>query len=233
MKTAILLIASLGGQAEVAPNGDVTGVTLRGSWVTDSDLKQIAALPKLARLDLALTRIGDHGLKNLGAAAGLRELNLYYAEQITDEGVAGIKGLRELRILNLRGTKITDTTLEHLAGMTKLESLDIGFAQVGDSGLERLAGLENLRELTIGGNKLTDIGLLPLRQLPRLAYLDIGGRQRTDSGLWFMGLTDRGIETLTTLKQLRELRLGDLKCSRAGLDRLSQMAGLKVRRLER
>src|SRR5262245_47960752 len=125
-------ITNAGGLVTRDRAGRITGVDLRSSWVTDSDLPQLAAMPHLTYLDLSLTRITDHGLQQLKYAPGIVELNLYYAEQITDEGMATVKNWKKLKRLNLRGTKITDTTLEHLANLTTLESLDAGFEQITD-----------------------------------------------------------------------------------------------------
>ncbi len=199
-------ITEAGGSITRDRTGRITAVDLRASWVTDSDLPQLAALPYLTRLDLSQTRITDLGLQQLKTAPGIVELNLYYAEQITDEGMAAVKGWKKLKRINLRGTKVTDTTLEHLANVTTLESIDVGFAQITDVGLDRLTPLVNLKGLVIGGNKLTDVGLQALRQLPGLTSLSLGGSQRTDSGLWTISLTEQGLDSITTLKELRELR---------------------------
>src|SRR5438876_9682156 len=121
-------------------------------------------MPDLKRLDLSLTRISDRGLRALKAAPGLEELNLYFAELITDEGTAVVRGWKHLKSLDLRGTKITDSTLEFLVGVPTLERLDIGWAQITDTGLEHLTALNNLHWLTMGGNKLTDTSLQFLRQ---------------------------------------------------------------------
>ncbi len=211
MLPLLLLMAVLPGTAERNAAGDIVALDMHGEWVMDADLRQLAAMPKLQRIDLSLTRITDHGLKQLRGLKGIRELNLYFAENVTDEGIAALKGWKDLRKLNLRGTKITDTTIEHLAGLTALESLDIGFAQVTDNGLEKLAVLENLKELTLGGNKLTDVGLEALKPLQSLQYLDLSGQQRTDSGLWFAGISERGATALLSMKNLRELRVGTLR----------------------
>jgi internalin A len=152
-------ISEAGGSVTRDRNGHITGVDLRSSWVSDSDLPQLVEMPYLTQLDLSLTRITDHGLQQLKNAAGIEDLNLYYAEQVTDEGMAAVRGWKKLKRLNLRGTKITDTTLEHIANVTTLEALDVGFAQITDVGLDRLSGLSHLKELVIGGNKLTDAGL--------------------------------------------------------------------------
>lgn len=166
-------------------------------------------------------------MRALRGADGIVDLNLYFAEQVTDEGMAIIKGWKHLKRLNVRGTKITDTTLEFVASIPTLESLDIGYAEVTDVGLDRLTSMQSLRELTIGGNKLTDAGVHLLRQLPQLTYLDVGGSQRTDSGLWFVGLTDVGVESIATLAELKELRMAGTTISGRSLDRLKPLTKLE------
>lgn len=220
-------ITEAGGSVTRDRAGHITGVDLRSSWVTDSDLPQLAALPHLTHLDLSQTRITDLGLQQLKNAPGIIELNLYYAEQITDEGMAAIKSWKKLKRINLRGTKVTDTTLEHLANVTTLESIDVGFAQITDVGLDRLSPLVNLKELVIGGNKLTDNGLQALRQLPNLTSLNLGGSQRTDSGLWTISLTEQGLDSITTLKDLRELRLDGMPVTARWLEKLKPLTKLE------
>jgi Leucine-rich repeat (LRR) protein len=220
-------ITQAGGAVTQDRAGRITGVDLRSSWVTDSDLPRLAKLPHLTNLDLSLTRITDRGLQQLKNAPGIVVLNLYYAEQITDEGMAAVKGWKRLKRLNLRGTKVTDTTLEHLSGVTTLEALDVGFAQITDIGLDHLASLPNLTELAIGGNKLTDTGLQALRQLPGLTSLDLSGSQRTDSGLWSITMTEVGLDAINTLKGLRELRLDGMPVSTRWLERLRVLARIE------
>jgi hypothetical protein len=155
-----------------------------------------------------LTRIGDQGMQEIRNLPGIVDLNLYFAEYVTDEGLAAIKGWKRLKRLNVHGTKISDTTLEHISGITSLEQLNIGSAMVTDVGLERLSTLPRLKELTMGGNELGDAGLQALRQMPGLAYLDLSGRQGTDSNVWAIAMSDTGLDALLTLKDLRELRFG-------------------------
>ncbi len=138
---------------------------------------------------------------------GIVDLNLYFAEYVTDEGLAAIKNWKKLKRLNVHGTKISDTTLDHIAGITTLESVNVGSGMVTDVGIERLATLPNLKELTIGGNELGDAGLQGLRQIPGLTYLDLSGRQGTDSNVWAISMSDLGLDAVLSLKALRELRL--------------------------
>ena len=201
-------IEDLGGVATRDASGKVTGIDLRATWVTDTDLRKLLRFPHLNHLDLSLTRITDQGMQELRNAPGIVDLNLRFAEYVTDEGLAAIKTWKKLKRLSVHGTKISDTTLDHISGITTIESLDIGSAMITDVGLERLSSLVNLKELTMGGNELGDAGLQALRQLPGLTYLDLHGRQGTDSNVWTLSMSDRGLEALLTLKELRELRFG-------------------------
>jgi hypothetical protein len=145
-------------------------------------------------------------MAEIGNLSGIVELNLYFAEYVTDEGVAAIKDWKKLRRLNLHGTKVGDAGLEHIAGISTLESLNVGSTLMTDVGLERLTTLTHLRELTMGGNELSDAGLQALRQMRGLQYLDLGGRQGTDKNIWTIAMTDAGLEAVLTLTDLRELR---------------------------
>jgi len=206
--TATGWIESVGGSVTTNTQGAVTGVNLRGSWVSDTDLRQLSEYPELTTLDLSLTHITDEGMAELKNFHNITDLNLYYAEYVTDQGVAAIKDWKKLKHLNLRGTKSSDTSLEHIANITSLESLDVGSTQITDVGLERLTTLTNLRELRMGGNELGDAGLQALRQFPTLTSLDLTGRQGTDKNVWTIVMSSAGLDAVLSLHNLRELRIG-------------------------
>jgi internalin A len=201
-------VADAGGAVIRDSAGRVTGVDLRASWVTDTDLRKLLQFPSLSYLDLSLTRITDQGMVELRNAPGIVELNLYYAEYVTDEGLAAIKDWKKLKRLNVHGAKISDTTLDHISGIATLESVNIGSANITDVGIERLVSLPNLKELTMGGNAMGDAGLQALRQIPGLTYLDLNGRQGTDANVWAISISEKGLDAVLTLKELRELRFG-------------------------
>lgn len=201
-------IDAVGGAVTRDSAGRITGVDLRATWITDTDLRKLARLPHLTHLDLSITRVTDQGMQELKGLTGITDLNLHFAEYVTDEGLAALKGWKKLKRLNVHGTKASDTTLEHISGLATLESVNVGSAMITDVGLERLSALPNLKELTIGGNELGDAGLQALRQLPGLTFLDLSGRQGTDSNVWTISMSDRGLDALLTLKELRELRFG-------------------------
>src|SRR5579862_9200785 len=137
-------VQAQGGYLTKDPAGHITGIDLHSSWVTDSDLDAFQVLPHLEKLDLSYTNITDLGMERLKPLRGIRQLNLCYAEHVTDEGLAHLKGWKNLEWLNVRGTKITDTGLEHISASSSLRWLDVGFAQITNNGLDSLSALTNL-----------------------------------------------------------------------------------------
>jgi Leucine-rich repeat (LRR) protein len=220
-------VAGLGGRIERNTKGAVTAVNLRGSWIADADMDALAAMTDLEKLDLSLTRVTDIGLLKLKSLEKVRELNLFYAELITDEGLAAMRNWTRIERINARGTKVTDNTLAILAGKASVVELDIGFAEVTDSGLQHLARLPNLKKVAFGGNKMTDVGMQVLRALPGLTHLDVSGRQRTDSGLWFVAVTDRALDPVATLADLRELKLWGTQITSRGIATLAKLSKLE------
>jgi Leucine-rich repeat (LRR) protein len=204
-----------------------TAVNLRSTWITDVDLDRLARLQDLRILDLSLTNLTDAGMERLKSLPLVTDLNLVYAELITDAGVAYLKGWKNLERLNLRGTKVNDTGLEHLKRLTSLKSLDLSFTEVTDNGLEHLASLTELQQLSIGGNKMSGVGLHSLELLPRLRSLDLSGSQRTDSGIWSISVTDLNLDSIAALAQLRELNLGGAKITNLGLKKLTRLIELR------
>jgi internalin A len=220
-------IEGSGGTVSRNPQGRIVAVDFRGSWITDSEVADLALLPDLERLDLSLTRITDHALQQLRNAPSITDLDLYFAELVGDGGLSTIKGWKHLKRLNARGTKVTDMAVQYLASVPSLESVDIGFAQLTDVGLDPLTSLPRLKELSIGGNKITDAGLQSLRQMTGLTYLDISGAQRTDSGVWSVSVTDSGFDAFATLTNLRCLRLNGVLVTTSGLQKLNALARLE------
>ena len=68
-------VVDAGGAVIRDAAGKITGVDLRASWVTDSDLRKLMLLPDLTYLDLSLTRITDQGMQEIRNLPGIVELN--------------------------------------------------------------------------------------------------------------------------------------------------------------
>ena len=158
-------VAGLGGKVQRDAAGNVVAVNLRGTWVDDMEMIDIARLPKLQRLDLSHTRITDEGMLHLKPASQIEDLNLYYAEWVTDQGMTAIRNWKKLKRLDVRGTRISNGTLEIVSHMPQLEALDISNTQITDNGMDLLITLTNLKELSLGQGRVR-AGDLALSRLP-------------------------------------------------------------------
>src|SRR5262245_11442370 len=98
------------------PDADVPFGLQLPNETADSDLQPLAALKSLKSLTLGLTRITDHGVKEL----------------VT---------LSTLRTLHLAGCAVGDESLNHLSKLDSLEVINLGFTQVTDAGLMHLGTL--------------------------------------------------------------------------------------------
>jgi Leucine-rich repeat (LRR) protein len=212
-------IAAQGGRVQRNQAGQVTGVDLGGTWITDADLEHIGRIGTLRKLNLANTKVTDAGIEHLKALQNVVDLNLYYAEYITDIALAHLKGWKHLEILTLRGDRITSGAFEHIAQMTGLRSLDISFTEVDDDGFEQLSALTKLESLAMGGNRLSGTALSSLKLLPSLRKLDVGGMQRVDSGRWGLALSEANLTRLSELTELRALSLTGANLNDRGVDR--------------
>lgn len=230
-------ILHLGGKVERDPSGNVVAVNLRGSWINDAEMLGLARLPYLERLDLSHTRITDEGLLHLKPAPRITDLSLYYAEQVTDQGLTAIRDWKRLKRLNLRGTRISNGTLEIVSRLTGLESLDIANTQITDNGLDYLITLTGLKELSLGRGRLSDNALEFLRMLPTLTYLDLSGARPAppDMGRRKGGggaMPESVVRAIAELRDLRVLKLGYSNISGDGLKILSALPHVEKLGLE-
>lgn len=217
-------ISRLGGTVRLSDSGAVVAVNLAGRWINDSEMLDLAALPALESLDLSHTRISDEGLLRLKPARQIRELNLLFAEQITDLGLSAIRDWRSLTKLNVRGTRISDGTLAILSKLPQIEWLDIANTNVTDNGVDGLVPLTRIRHLALGRTRFNDSSLELLRLLQTLESLDLSGpagSQRADRRARVTGLQPGLMKSLSELKQLRALSLGHTSVDGADLEKLA------------
>jgi hypothetical protein len=112
-------------------------------------------------------------------------LDLYPMYPATDEDIARVSQLTELRILHLTGKTVTDDLLAPLLELPKLEQLTLIDCQVTDAMLEHLAKRRpKLKSLTLGGTQVTNAGLEHLAGCTDLEELSLIGGQFTTAGVW-------------------------------------------------
>ena len=154
-------------------------------------------------------------LVHLKGLSNLKYLDIRYAPA-TDSNLIHLSELTNLRGLDLSHAGVTDAGLVHLGGLTNLELLDLGDTEVTDSGLAHLGGLTNLEELDLRDTGVTDAGLLHLEGLTQLEWLNLSHTRVADAGLVH----------LQRLPDLKSLDLTGTDVTDAGLEHLRKVTGL-------
>lgn len=114
------------------------------SGVVDDDLRRLAPLHRLERLELPDAKITDDGLVHIGKLKELRYLDLS-GNAITDAGLARLRNLRKLEHLDLSRTQITDDGFVHIGALASLQWLAFSGTEVIDTGTKHLTRCQNLK----------------------------------------------------------------------------------------
>jgi Leucine-rich repeat (LRR) protein len=183
-----------------------------GPMVTDEKMAHIGKLTQLTELTLRGSEVAE-GLVHLKGLKSLRLLDLKCnRSHDIDDGLRHIAGLTELEELNLRETAVSDVGLAHLSGLAKLKKLNLFMNKGGisDAGMAHLRGLKSLEELTFPCGLIGDIGLAHLAELDSLR--NVRASEKT---------TDKGLAAIARMKSLRsaDVAIGK-KITDAGLAEL-------------
>jgi hypothetical protein len=166
-------------------------LTFSGVPLGSSGLASLRHLTGLEQLSFSDAPIQDAGLASIRDLPQLQGLWFNRCPGITDQGVAHVRGLKNLKFLGLNredyselGEKrITDAGLEHLRRLTGLETLELHGQQITDAGLERLKNLSRLQQLSLSGEGITDAGLKHLEGLQQLRNLHLFQTRVTPAGI--------------------------------------------------
>ena len=199
--------------------------------ITDEEFAALGRFDGLVELNIVVGVMTDACLAQLEGKSQLR--NVYcWKPQITDRGLAHLRGLANLRSLELlRSPNLSDSGLVHLGLLTNLEELTLSGTKIDGSGLGHLAGLGRLRSLVIPMSKLSDEGLCSLAgsaacggftsagaSTPTLKTSAPLSTYRADRlGLGSDRITDAGLVELAGLTNLQVLDLSGPQLTEAGL----------------
>lgn len=105
---------------------------------TPAVLQRLNVLPELREVALYGFAIRDADLASLKGLTHLQILRLNYTE-VSDEGLAALGDLSEIRSLNLDGNyRLTDGAIRHLRQLRTLEDLSLTFTRLSEEGIEEL-----------------------------------------------------------------------------------------------
>ena len=164
------VIRSLGG--EVWVRVDVEGNTRPAVWHDKPS--------DVYALSLRGTRISDADLKALGPYDSLRELSLVDTA-ITGDGLRYITSDNSLRKLSLGSTQVGDDSMLYVAQFRALHDIDLSYTKITDDGLKHLRDLPHVQTLYLTSTQVTDKGMVYLNNMKLLSHLDVSDTRVTDA----------------------------------------------------
>ncbi len=173
-----------------------------------SGAPMLSRLQKLRRLELAYTAFGDDGLQSIRNLPQLRVLDLRDS-RVTGGGIAKIGLPRSLRRLNLQfhswfgKSSIDDQSMQSVGKLDQLRELLLENSGITDAGFAFLNPLHQLERASLANTKISDFKGLEPSQLSMLSELDLTGTK----------LSDAGFAKLCLLPALKSLRVGNSKLS--------------------
>jgi hypothetical protein len=180
-----------------------------GPKAENEDLAELAALglgrlPHLRELRMRESRVTDAGLALVAPLVELERITLGAAT--TDAGLAHLRGLPALRVLDLSRTRITGASLDTVGQFPALACLNLQRTSITNDDLVRLKGSRELLILDLSATSISDAGLVHLKDLPHLSALL----------LIETPVTDEGLKHLAQVPQLRWLFLAGSKVTPRG-----------------
>ena len=202
-------------------------------FLNSNHISLITGLDKLTKLKfLSLGNNTIHSIENLESLSQLVSLDLSNNQIRQIENLHDLVNLQVLVLVNNEIGK-----LENLDSLLQLEHLLLGANQIQK--IEGLTNLMHLQTLELSGNPLQILeNLQSLTNLKRLFLVDCGIKEiRISNGLEQLttlflsnnALTSQSLNYLTSLINLRDLRLGGNKINQiAGIEKLANLQRLEL-----
>lgn len=203
---------------------------------SDEAMIHVAKIPnlKIARLHITLptargpvNSMMDKGLYYLSQSQSLERIWVHWMNLITGKGIAYLKNLPNLTMLDVANAQLTDDDLVHFQAMPHINYLLLPYdRRITDAGVAHLACLEKLACLHVGRSAeapLTDRSLKVLSSLPNLKDLTVGGDSITNEGLRYIGSMN-GLNHLCLSWNRKERSISEFK----ELNRLQNLTDLAM-----
>ena len=176
---------------------EVTVVAYVDQPITDATLLPLDDLQGIEELWI-LSRMGHHTLPEVEPPPGL--------DKLTEAGLAKLKGLTRLRLLDIQQNALSGSMLNDLNRARPLESIRLFDVGMTDDGMPPLKSMPYLSTLDLWSNKLTGTCLADLRGTSSLKILRLRWNPVSAAGLANIG----------SLTSLRELDLSNTEIDDAG-----------------
>jgi len=178
-----------------------------------SGAANLVGMSSIAWLSWSYLTGSDAECEFIGKLRSLSRLQLH-AHDLSEVGLARLKGLTELEVCGIYSEKIDDAGLAHLGVFQHLQNLGLPGVHITGDGLAHLGALgDSLLQLSLANRpKLRGSALAHLTQLTRLRLLDLSDTP----------VADDAVPHLRRMTSLRILVLARTKISPAGAADLQQ-----------
>ncbi len=182
-----------------------------GDRCSDDDLHCLRSLPQLRWLMIeGSTLVTDDGLEHVGVLAELANLSLTDLPNVSDRGLAHLNNANKLESLIVERCNVTAAMLEDLSDCP-LSAITLSRCPIQDNHLAHLLSFPQLEILGLQDTPITGASLRHVGKLRHLRELDLSRTQIRD-----------GVDHLSTLFELRQLRLGQTNLSRKDIEQLAR-----------
>ena len=160
---AVRILRDAGGKLRPDEQGEIVGIDLSFSQVTNRQLLLLPLFPQVRELDLTGTDIDDDGLSAILESVQLESLKLK-GTRLSTVGFASLSQLPALILLDASSTAVTDDGLAAAKAWTQIRYLSLNDTAVSDNGLTHLASVSTLRGLSLINTAVTKDGVKLLKQ---------------------------------------------------------------------
>ncbi|MDZ4837826.1 MAG: protein kinase [Candidatus Melainabacteria bacterium] len=169
-------------------------------FISNRSAASIAKISGLKLLNACGTDYTDDSLNQICSSLNLEEIRVNSCTKITSKGLKNLAKCKTLRIVQAQNTKMNADALKAMSGLP-LEYLSVAGCRYFDSECMEIIAEQwpGLTHLYIDQNKIDRKCLAELLRFHRLEYLDLAS----------VGLTDKDVDALTKLQNVRCLNLSD------------------------
>ncbi len=236
-------LGALGAASSLA---NLATIRITGTVLNDQDARQLSQLKNLKKI-VGILNIGNQGVAQLATLQHLESLE--FSGEANDACMPFLAKLRNLQELSIVGTEVTDEGLTSLRGLSQLKRVQLNGRGFTSRCLQAVASWHDLNELSLsyleprkdGEPEWSEIPTLPtkLRSLDFLFCPEIGDEQfKAISALAHLeslsirteglkGITDAGVSHLAVAPRLKSLAIGPTSVTDQGLSRLQGMESLE------
>lgn len=181
---SIAAIRALNGTASVDKAlHDESPLAVKLDIATDTTFAKLCKHPQVGSLEVQdAGKVTEKGFESLRELPRMQKL-LLFKSNIGDKALAEISRMKSLEVLYLGESKITDIGMASLANLTELKVLDLYDTKVGDRGIAALGKLAKLDDLNLSGTKVTDSGITLLKECKKLQTLKVTRTAVTQKGI--------------------------------------------------